>query len=38
MLTKENIQSLSNTEIIQSLGVQYKSYRLNANLTLKKLA
>ena len=38
MLTKENIQSLSNTEIIQSLGVQYKSYRLNANLTQKEVA
>ena len=38
MLTKENIQSLSNTEIIQSLGAQYKSYRLNANLTQKEVA
>ena len=38
MLTKENIYSLSNTEIIQSLGVQYKSYRLNANLTQKEVA
>ena len=38
MLTKENIHSLSNTEIIQSLGVQYKSYRLNANLTQKEVA
>ena len=38
MLTKENIQSLSNTEIIQSLGAQYRSYRLNANLTQKEVA
>ncbi len=38
MLTKENIHSLSNTEIIQSLGAQYKSYRLNANLTQKEVA
>ena len=38
MLTKENIHSLSNTEIIQSLGAQYKSYRLNANLTQKEVS
>ena len=38
MLTKDNIQGLSNAEIIQSLGAQYKNYRLRAELTQKEVA
>ncbi len=38
MLTKDNIQGLSNAEIIQSLGAQYKTYRLCAELTQKEVA
>lgn len=38
MITKENIYSLSNAEIIQSLGAQFKAYRLNANMTQKEVA
>lgn len=38
MLTKDNIQGLSNAEIIQSLGTQYKTYRLRAELTQKEVA
>ena len=38
MLTKDNIQGLSNAEIIRSLGAQYKNYRLRAELTQKEVA
>ena len=38
MLTKDNIQGLSNAEIIQSLGAQYKTYRLRVELTQKEVA
>lgn len=38
MITKENIYSLSNSEIIQSLGMQYKTYRLSMNMTQKEVA
>lgn len=38
MLTKDTIQALSNAEIIQSLGKQYKKYRLSAELTQKEVA
>lgn len=38
MLTKDNIIGLSNAEIIQSLGAQYKQYRLRAELTQKEVA
>ena len=38
MLTKDNIQGLSNAEIIQSIGAQYKTYRLRAELTQKEVA
>lgn len=38
MLTKDNIPGLSNAEIIRSLGTQYKTYRLRAELTQKEVA
>ena len=38
MMTKETIYGLSNAEIIQSLGSQFRTYRLNANLTQKEVA
>lgn len=38
MLDKENILALSNTTIVQNLGFQFRTYRLNAQLTQKEVA
>jgi len=38
MLNKENISALSNAAIVQTLGAQYRTYRLTAHLTQKEVA
>lgn len=38
MLNKENISALSNAAIVQNLGLQFCTYRLNARLTQKEVA
>ena len=38
MIDADNILGMSNAEIVQSLGEQFRDYRLNANLTQQEVA
>ncbi len=38
MITENNILGMSNAEIVQMLGEQFRDYRINANLTQQEVA